>query len=82
MRIFADENVARDIVTWLRSSGHDVLSAAEDAPGTTDIRWVELAEREQRVILTFDKGFGELVFRGRLTSHGFVLLRLVMPAAH
>jgi len=76
MRILADENVARDIVTWLRSSGHDVLFAAEIAPGAADIRWAELAEREQRVILTFDKDFGELVFRGGLTSHGVVLLRL------
>ena len=36
----------------------------------------KVAEREQRFILTFDKDFGELVFRGGLTSHGVVLLRL------
>ena len=37
----ADENIARDIVTWLRSNGHDVLFAAEVAPGTTDIQCAE-----------------------------------------
>ncbi len=58
MRILADENVARDIVVWLRTGGHDVLFAAEVAPGTADIRWVEIAQREQRVILTSDKDFG------------------------
>ncbi len=76
MRILADENIARDIVAWLRSGGHDVLFAAKASPGTADIRWVETAEREQHVILTSDKDFGELVFRDRLTSHGVVLLRL------
>ncbi len=76
MRILADENVARDIVAWLRSGGHDILFAAEASPGTADARWVEIAEQEQRVILTSDKDFGELVFRDGLTSHGVVLLRL------
>jgi predicted nuclease of predicted toxin-antitoxin system len=76
MRILADENVARDIVAWLRSGGHDVLFAAETSPGTADARWVHIAEQEQRVILTSDKDFGELVFRDGLTSHGVVLLRL------
>jgi predicted nuclease of predicted toxin-antitoxin system len=68
MRILADENIARDIVAWLRSGEHDVLFAAEASPGTADIRWVEIAEQEQRVILTSDKDFGELVFREGLTS--------------
>ncbi|MGO8900265.1 MAG: DUF5615 family PIN-like protein [Isosphaeraceae bacterium] len=76
MRILADENIARDIVAWLRSGEHDVLFAAEASPGTADIRWVEIAEQEQRVILTSDKDFGELVFREGLTSHGVVLLQL------
>jgi len=46
MRILADENIARDIVAWLRSGEHDVLFAAEASPGTADIRWVEIAEQE------------------------------------
>ncbi len=71
MRILADENIARDIVAWLRSGEHDVLFAAEASPGTADIRWVEIAEQEQRVILTSDKDFGELVFREGLTSHHY-----------
>ena len=29
MKFFADENVARLIVQWLRERGHDVLYAAE-----------------------------------------------------
>src|SRR5687767_14463318 len=76
MRILADENMARDIVAWLRGCGHDVLFAAEVNPGADDKDWTNRAERERRVILTSDKDFGELVFRDGLSSHGVVLLRL------
>jgi predicted nuclease of predicted toxin-antitoxin system len=76
MRILADENVARDVVAWLRADGHDVVYAAEDRSGAPDTYWATRSEQEQRVILTSDKDFGELVFRDRLVSHGIVLLRL------
>jgi predicted nuclease of predicted toxin-antitoxin system len=76
MRILADENVARDIVAWLRNAGHDVLFAAEIKAGAPDVDWAMRAEREQRVILTSDKDFGELVFRDGLTTYGVILMRL------
>ena len=80
MRLFADENLARAIVIWLRDQGHDVLYASDLQPGASDIDWLERAEAEERVILTSDKDFGDLIFRDRLTSHGVVLLRLAdMP---
>jgi len=82
MKILSDENIPKDIVTWLRSAGHDVLAAADIQPGAPDGDWVSRADREQRLILTSDKDFGELVFRDGLTSQGIVLLRLddVVPA--
>jgi predicted nuclease of predicted toxin-antitoxin system len=77
MKLFADENMARNIVDWLRASGHDVLYAAEVRPGAPDSEWLAQAEQEERVVLTSDKDFGELVFRDGLTTHGVILLRLV-----
>jgi predicted nuclease of predicted toxin-antitoxin system len=76
MRLFADENIPKAIVDWLRSSGHDVSYASEEQPGERDPVWLDKAESDQRLILTSDKDFGELVFRDRLNSHGVVLLRL------
>lgn len=76
MKILADENLARDLVAWLRASGHDVLYAAEAAPGESDPTWATRAEQEKRVLITSDKDFGELVFRDGLSSYGVVLLRL------
>jgi predicted nuclease of predicted toxin-antitoxin system len=76
MRLFADENIPKAIVDWLRASGHDVLYAWEEQPGERDPVWLAEAEAQQRLILTSDKDFGELVFRNRMNSHGVVLLRL------
>ena len=76
MKILADENLARDLVAWLRASGHDVLYAAEASPGESDPTWATRAEQEERILLTSDKDFGELVFRDGRSSYGVVLLRL------
>ena len=42
--------------------GHDVLVASDVDPGATDEVLLELAIREQRILVTRDKGFGSLVF--------------------
>lgn len=76
MQFLADENVAVPIVAWLRELGHDVLHASDQQAGAPDADWLSRAEAEERLILTSDKDFGELVFRDRLNSHGVVLLRL------
>jgi predicted nuclease of predicted toxin-antitoxin system len=76
MKVFADENVAKGIVQWLRANLHDVLYAPEELPGAPDVDWLARAEQEERIVLTADKDFGELVFRDGLNSHGIVLLRL------
>ena len=46
----------------LAGLGHDVLSALEAAPGATDDELLALALAEQRILVTEDKDFGELVF--------------------
>jgi predicted nuclease of predicted toxin-antitoxin system len=76
MLFFADENIGRAMVRWIRADGKDVLYAAEAHPGESDVRWLSRAEVESRIILTSDKDFGDLIFRDALNSHGVVLLRL------
>ena len=43
--------------------GHDVCTASEIAPGAGDKDLLALAYNEQRVLVTDDKDFGELVYR-------------------
>jgi predicted nuclease of predicted toxin-antitoxin system len=54
MKLFADENVARAIVSRLREWGNDVLHASEIQPGAVDTEWLTLAEADARLILTSD----------------------------
>ena len=50
----------------LVAQGHDVLSALERNPQATDEELMVLALEEQRILITEDKDFGELVFVRRL----------------
>lgn len=76
MKFLVDESAGLSIVRHLESFGHDVASVQEDRPGIEDSEVCVWANREGRVIITNDKDFGRLVFLGRLTSRGVILLRL------
>ena len=46
-------------------------------PGTADTDILSRASEEARLLVTFDKDFGDLAFRARVpVSHGIVLFRL------
>jgi predicted nuclease of predicted toxin-antitoxin system len=82
MRWLADECVDAAVVVLLRQAGHDVSYIAEIASGLTDAEALRLAYDEQRLFLTEDKDFGELVFRFRLSVPGLVLLRIDATRSH
>ncbi|MEO8321255.1 MAG: DUF5615 family PIN-like protein [Bradyrhizobium sp.] len=77
MRWLADECVAAPLVTFLREKGHDVLYIAEVAGGLSDEDVIALTLRENRILLTDDKDFGDLVFRRQRAVPGVVLMRIV-----
>jgi predicted nuclease of predicted toxin-antitoxin system len=60
MRLLADENFPRAAVGALRDAGHDVVWVRTAAPGARDFDLLTWAAREGRVLLTFDKDFGEV----------------------
>jgi len=77
MRFLASENLPRVAVEALRVAGHDVAWVRTEGPGATDQAVLEWARRHDRVLLTFDKDFGELVLRrGTEASPGIVLFRI------
>jgi predicted nuclease of predicted toxin-antitoxin system len=76
MRWLADECVAASLVAFLRTGGHDVFYIAEAAAGLSDADVIALALRENRILLTDDKDFGDLVFRRRQAVPGVVLMRI------
>ena len=57
---------SRAMYATLVDLGHDVASALESDPQATDEALLAWAQEEQRVLITEDKDFGELVFVRRL----------------
>ena len=77
MRLLADENFPGLAIKALRSHGHDVVWIREDAPGISDRAVLSRATAEGRLLITFDKDFGELVFRlGSNAPSGVILFRI------
>lgn len=77
LRILANENIPGEAVEALRRDGHDVAWGRTYAPGRTDEAVLAQAQAEGRILMTFDKDFGELAFRRELpTSSGIILFRL------
>lgn len=80
MRFLADENFPGAAVEVLQGAGHDVVWVRTDAPGSTDSDVLAWMMREERILLTFDKDFGELARSASLPLEcGIVLLRITMP---
>ena len=79
MKLLADENIPLASVRSLRELGHDVVSISELSPGISDEEVLRLAHAEDRVIITFDRDFGELVFRRRLPAPAGILYLRFFP---
>ena len=81
MRLLADENIPIASVVALREAGHDVVSITEYSPGISDVAVMKLAHEESRIIVTFDRDYGELVFRRQLPVPGGVLYLRFIPVS-
>ena len=71
-----DENIGRSTAEALSRQGHDVSWVGDDFAGIPDASVIAQAERENRVLVTKDKDFGELVFKSGHAHGGVILLRL------
>lgn len=59
----------------LRQAGHDVIAICEFAKRMEDTDVIDLSMREDRVLITEDKDFGQLVYAHGHASRGVVLIR-------
>ena len=77
MRILADANMHEGVVALLRDAGHDVVWVKEEQPSALDPNVLAWATGEGRLLITFDKDFGELTQRRQLAApHGIILFRI------
>ncbi len=75
LKFIADESCDFALVRGLRSAGHDVTTIAEIIPGVVDLKVLEKATQENRILLTEDKDFGEWVFAYGKPTAGILLVR-------
>lgn len=76
MQFLVDECTGPAVARWLREQGYDVFSVYEQARGMDDGTIVEKADREDRILITNDKDFGEQIYREMKSHQGVILLRL------
>ena len=76
MKLFLDTCVSGLALNFLKSAGHDVIWSAEWESDPGDDEILLRAQQEERILVTIDKDFGELVYRLRRISAGVLLMRL------
>ena len=76
MNFLADECCDAGLVSSLRNNGHDVVYITENLSGSSDEEILLKAYQQNRILLTEDKDFGELVFRLKKLVMGIILIRI------
>jgi predicted nuclease of predicted toxin-antitoxin system len=76
MKFVADECCDVPLVAGLRADGHDIVYIREIAAGVDDRTVLQMAASQDRILMTEDKDFGELVVRLGLPAYGIVFLRM------
>ena len=61
--MLANENFPLTSIKILEGAGFDIISIGRDFSGILDSEVVELAIKDKRTILTFDRDYGELIFK-------------------
>jgi predicted nuclease of predicted toxin-antitoxin system len=76
MKFLVDECAGTSVAECLRDEGHDIVVVAEVMPQADDEQILEYAVSEARILVTNDKDFGEMIYRGGRAHRGVLLLRL------
>lgn len=63
MMFLANENFPRPSVILLRDKGFKVKSVQEELPGISDEMVMNIASQMNLIILTFDRDYGEIIFK-------------------
>jgi predicted nuclease of predicted toxin-antitoxin system len=75
-KFLANENMPGAAVEAARRAGVDITWVRELSPGISDDAVLALAQTEGRVLVTFDKDFGDMAFdQGKTATPGVILLR-------
>ena len=78
LKFLANENIPLTSVKLLRKKNIDIVAISEVSPGISDVEVMKNAISENRIIVTFDRDYGELIFSRNIpTPPGIIYLRFV-----
>ena len=73
--LLADENFPLASVKYLRNKGYDIKSISGELASIKDESVIQIAIEEDRVIITHDRDFGELVYKLGYKPKGVIYFR-------
>jgi len=76
IKFLANVNVEKPLIDFLNDKGFDVKWVTNIDKRMPDDRVCEIANSEQRIIITNDKDFGEIVFYQKKIAYGIILMRV------
>ena len=83
MRFLADMGVAQSVVKWLKSHEYDAVHLRDEGlQRLPDSEILQKAIEENRVLLTFDLDFGEIIAHSAGRNVSVIVLRLQNTRAH
>lgn len=76
LRLLVDIGVSKKVEEWLLRNGYNMKAVRDINPRMNDDEILKIAVAENRMVVTMDKDFGELVHNFGLPHAGVLLLRL------
>ena len=78
LKFLVDECLGLVIAHWLKEHDYDVIAAIKEMRGKKDIEILTRAFEENRVLITSDKDFGDIVFNQKMQHCGIIFLKLTI----
>jgi len=73
MLFLANENFPKSSIELIRKAGYTIISIKEDTPGISDLSVFTKAKELKAIILTFDKDYGEIIYRNEIAEPASVV---------
>ncbi|MFH1098263.1 MAG: DUF5615 family PIN-like protein [Candidatus Desantisbacteria bacterium] len=80
LRFLVDIGVSKKVEEWLLENGYNMKAVRDMNPRMEDNEILKIAVSENRMVITMDKDFGELVYNSGLAHSGVLLLKKVGTA--
>ena len=76
IKFLADVNIEKPLVDYLSKQGYDIIWMPDYNCEMSDEDLLQLANEENRIFITNDKDFGDLIFLQKRLSAGTILFRV------